>query len=129
MVETTPSMTDLIDNLPLHLIKSETIPPSPNVFESGSSAIDWLPDFAGYSWIGYGASSLLVISHFPSPLSPQQSHIGPIFRQVFELSDSFDVSSVVWSPENPSSGEITASAHNRIFLFQYDCTPGNFCTF
>ncbi|CAO2835453.1 unnamed protein product [Amaranthus hypochondriacus] len=127
MVETTPSMTDLIDNLPLHLIKSETIPPSPNVSESGSSAIDWLPDFAGHSWIGYGASSLLVISHFPSPLSPQQSDIGPVFRQVFQLSDSFDVSSVVWSPENPSSGEIAASAHNRIFLFQYESTPGCFC--
>ncbi|KNA22362.1 hypothetical protein SOVF_034760 [Spinacia oleracea] len=122
-----PSLADLTHHLPLQLIKSETIPPSPNISESGSSAVDWLPDFAGYSWIAYGATSLLVISHFPSPLSPHQSRIGPIFRQVFELLPSSDVVSAVWSPAIPSSGDLAAAADNRIFLFQYDPSPGSFC--
>uniref|UniRef100_A0A803KZQ1 RAVE complex protein Rav1 C-terminal domain-containing protein n=1 Tax=Chenopodium quinoa TaxID=63459 RepID=A0A803KZQ1_CHEQI len=125
-----PSAADLTDHLPLQLIKSETIPPSPNLSESGSSAVDWLPDFAGYSWIAYGASSLLVISHFPSPLSPQQSRIGPVFRQVFELlpsSDFPDVVSVAWSPAIPSSGDLAAAADNHVFLFHYDSSPGSFC--
>lgn len=124
-----PSLADLTHHLPLQLIKSETIPPSPNISESGSSAVDWLPDFAGYSWIAYGATSLLVISHFPSPLSPHQSRIGPIFRQVFELLPSSDVVSAVWSPAIPSSGDLAAAADNRIFLFQYDPSPGIFALF
>lgn len=111
---------DLADHLPLHLIESEAIPPSPTRSES---TIDWLPDFAGYSWVAYGASSLLVISHFPSPVSDSETLIGPIFRQVFELSSSDGSGSVLavsWSPVTPSMGELAAALDNCIGLFSHN---------
>lgn len=113
------TMSDFSDHLPLQLIKSEAIPPAPNLSES---AIDWLPDFSGYSWIAYGASSLLVISHFPSPLSQYETLIGPIFRQVFELSSdgSGSVSAVSWSTVTPSLGDLAGSLDNCIGLFEYN---------
>ena len=118
-----PSDAGFSDHLPLRLIKSEIIPPAPNPTKSGSAVIDWLPDFVGHSWVAYGASSLLVISHLPSPLSPRD---GPIFRQVFELSspNSADVAAVSWSPADPSAGDVAAAADDRIFVFQYDSGPG-----
>ncbi|KAK6919956.1 hypothetical protein RJ641_015860 [Dillenia turbinata] len=121
---------DPINDLPLQMIKSETIPPAPNRSEY---AIDWLPDFAGYSWIAYGASSLLVISHFPSPLSHLQSQIGPVLRQVFELSDCRDeassaVDAVAWSPVTPSCGDLASASDNCVFVFEYDSKlNGSFC--
>ncbi|XP_052192792.1 uncharacterized protein LOC127801585 isoform X2 [Diospyros lotus] len=107
------------DRLPLQIIKSETIPPAPTRSES---AVDWLPEFAGHSWIAYGASSLLVISHFPSPLSEEETLIGPIFRQVFELSadSSASVSAVSWSPATPSAGDLAAALDNCIGLFSHN---------
>jgi len=123
MGESEPSGADLYNRLPLRLIESEIIPPAPNTTKSGSAVIDWLPDFAGHSWVAYGASSLLVVSHFPSPLSPQD---GPIFRQVFELPspNSADVSAVTWSLADPSAGELASAAGDSIFIFQYDAGPG-----
>ncbi|KAK7349415.1 hypothetical protein VNO77_06766 [Canavalia gladiata] len=114
-----------MDHLPLRLLRSEVVTPAPTFSES---TIDFLPLFSGYSWIAYAASSVLVISHFPSPLSPQQSRIGPIFRQTFELS-SHPVASVSWSPRTPSSGELAAAAENCIWIFHHDSatTKGSFC--
>ncbi|KAK4268897.1 hypothetical protein QN277_022124 [Acacia crassicarpa] len=124
-----PSSTiNPIDHLPLRLHRSDIVPPAPT---GSQSTIDWLPDFSGYSWIAYGATSLLVISHFPSPLSAGESHIGPIFRQVFELSgDPLSVvAAVSWSPGMPSIGELAAAAENCIWLFSHDSSKckGSFC--
>ncbi|CAN1794030.1 DmX-like protein 1 [Linum perenne] len=117
---------DPIDHLPLRLLRSDTVAPAPN---RSISAIDWLPDFSGHSWLAYGASSLLVISHFPS--SPQQVLIGPVLRQVFELSGSpsSPVASVSWSPVTPSIGEVAAGADNSVFLFSHNSagSKGSFC--
>ncbi|GMH22541.1 hypothetical protein Nepgr_024384 [Nepenthes gracilis] len=127
-ISISPSIVSVSDHLPLRLVKSETIPPAVNVSETRST-FDWLPDFGGYSWIAYGASSLLVISHFPSPLSPQETNIGPVFRQVLELCshNSCDVTSVSWSPSMPSQGDLAAAAGNRIWLFTYSSAEGSFC--
>jgi hypothetical protein len=107
------------DHLPLSLFRSDIIPPAPT---RSASTIDWLPDFSGYSWVAYGASSLLVISHLPSPLSPEEAAIGPILQQVFELSgdDSSPVKSVSWSPVTPSIGELAAASDNCISVFSHD---------
>ncbi|KAJ7951329.1 Transducin family protein/WD-40 repeat protein [Quillaja saponaria] len=119
---------DPIDHLPLQLLRSDIIPPAPT---RSKSTIDWLPNFSGYSWVAYGASSLLVISHFPSPLSSEETLIGPIFRQVFELSSdqSSAVAAVSWSPESPSFGELAAVAENCIWVFSHDSSSskGSFC--
>ncbi|KAJ8621858.1 hypothetical protein MRB53_030387 [Persea americana] len=108
---------------PLQLIRSHPIPPAPN---GSDSSIDFLHDFAGFSWIAYAASSLLVISHFPSPLSQEQTLIGPIFRQVLQPpcggDGPADVKAVAWSPYLPSDGEIAAASENRICL--YSAEPG-----
>ncbi|KAJ6729607.1 RABCONNECTIN-3A [Salix viminalis] len=116
------------DHLPLSLFRSDTIPPAPT---RSASTIDWLPDFSGYSWVAYGASSLLVISHLPSPLSPEETAIGPILRQVFELSgdESSPVNAVSWSPVNPSIGELAAASDNFISVFSHDSASsrGSFC--
>ncbi|KAK9035763.1 hypothetical protein V6N11_077793 [Hibiscus sabdariffa] len=124
------SEVDPTDHLPLSLLRSELIPPAPNPSES---AVDWLPDFAGYSWVAYGSSSLLVISHFPSPLSSGQTLMGPIFRQVLEISSlaSSPVTAVSWSPVTPSAGELAAASENSICLYRHDSAmlnpKGSFC--
>ncbi|CDP08656.1 unnamed protein product [Coffea canephora] len=129
-----PPLFDIAHHLPLRLIRSEIIPPAPNLTNSASGpAIDWLYDFAGYTWIAYGASSLLVISHFPNPLSHSETLIGPIFRQVFQLSvdGTGIVSAVSWSPATPSAGDLAAALDNCIGVFSYnsDIPPSNssFC--
>uniref|UniRef100_A0A7N0UFG9 RAVE complex protein Rav1 C-terminal domain-containing protein n=1 Tax=Kalanchoe fedtschenkoi TaxID=63787 RepID=A0A7N0UFG9_KALFE len=106
---------DILDGLPHQLVKSEIIPPAPNLT---GPAIDFLPDFAGYGWLAYGAASLFVISHFPSPASPAETLIGPIMRQVFELAGY--VNAVAWSPVTPCTGEVVVAAENRIALFSHD---------
>lgn len=113
------STIDPTNHLPLSILRSDTVPPAPT--RSGST-IDWLPEFAGYAWIAYGASSLLVISHLPSPLSSDESLIGPILRQVFELSGdhSSAVTSVSWSPVTPSIGELAAASDSCIYVFSHD---------
>ncbi|PNY04245.1 hypothetical protein L195_g000661 [Trifolium pratense] len=124
-----PCLQNIIDHhLPLRLLRSDIVTPAPTF---SNSTIDFLPHFAGYSWIAYGASSILTITHFPSPLSSHQTRIGPIFRQFFELSDnhSSPVSSVSWSPQIPSSGYLAASAQNCIWVFHHDslASKGSFC--
>lgn len=114
-----PNMKTIMDhNLPLRLLRSDIVTPAPTF---SHSSIDFLPNFAGYSWIAYGASSILVITHFPSPLSTHQTRIGPIFRQFFELSShhSSPVSAVSWSPQLPSSGQLAAAAQNCIWVFNH----------
>ena len=124
MAETLPSTsnTDPIQHLPLSLLRSDTIPPAPTRSDPPGSTIDWLPNFADLSWVAYGASNLLVISHFSSPLSPREAAIGPIFRQVFELSgdSSSAVNAVSWSPATPSIGELAAAADNCVWVFSQD---------
>ncbi|XP_047147753.1 uncharacterized protein LOC124820153 isoform X1 [Vigna umbellata] len=114
-----------IDHLPLCLLRSDTVPPAPTLSES---TVDFLPHFSGYSWIAYAASSLLVVSHFPSPISPYQSRIGPIFRQSFQLSAD-PLAAVAWSPCSPSYGDLAAAADNCICLFHHNSTAakGSFC--
>ncbi|GAB2231199.1 hypothetical protein Droror1_Dr00027488 [Drosera rotundifolia] len=126
---TTTSTYSISSHLPLRLIKSEVIPPNPNKSHPPSSVIDWLPDFAGYSWIAYGGASLLVISHFPSPMKTHESDIGPIFRQVIELGDDGDgdvgedgVVAVAWS----MLGEIAVAAGDRVVLFARGSVEGSF---
>ncbi|KAG2290538.1 hypothetical protein Bca52824_050142 [Brassica carinata] len=125
------SLTDpIIDQLPLRLLRSEIVPPAPS---RSQSSIDWLPDFAGYSWLAYGASSLLVISHLPSPLrgGEEDSANGPIFRQILEVSGdvSSPVTAVSWSPVTPSVGELAVGSGNCVCLFARDLSDlnGSFC--
>jgi hypothetical protein len=121
-------LQNIIDHhLPLRLLRSDIVTPAPTF---SNSTIDFLPHFAGYSWIAYGASSILTITHFPSPLSSHQTRIGPIFRQFFELSDhhSHPVSSVSWSPQIPSSGYLAASAQNCIWVFHHDSLASKECS-
>ncbi|KAL0426143.1 UNVERIFIED_CONTAM: hypothetical protein Sradi_1149100 [Sesamum radiatum] len=113
---------DIISHLPLPLIKSQIIPPAPLRSESGSEpAVDFLLDFDGHSWIAYGASSLLVISHFPNPLLEVETKVGLIYRQVIELSpeDADCVSAVSWSPATPSVGEVAVALGDSIVLLTY----------
>ncbi|KAF3439842.1 hypothetical protein FNV43_RR18120 [Rhamnella rubrinervis] len=121
------SAVDPIKHLPLPLLRSDPIPPSPTRSLPPGSTIDWHPNFSDLSWVAYGASSLLVISHFPSPLSSNETAIGPHFRQVFELS-SF-VNAVSWSPATPSIGELAAAADNSVWVFSHDSatSKGSFC--
>ncbi|OIW02299.1 hypothetical protein TanjilG_11193 [Lupinus angustifolius] len=113
-----------IDHFPLHLHRSDVVPPAPTFSQS---TIDFLPNFSGYTWIAYGASSILVITHFPSPLSASQTRIGPIFRQPFQLSSP--VTAVSWSPATPSSGDLAAAAQNCIEIFRHQSATsrGSFC--
>lgn len=110
---------DLSGRLPLQFLESDPIPPAPT---QSQFAVDWLPDFSGLSWVAYGASTLLVISHFPSPLSSEEALIGPIFRQVLEIADdeSAAVSVVSWSPATPSVGELAAVSGNCVCVFSHD---------
>ncbi|KFK37434.1 hypothetical protein AALP_AA4G256500 [Arabis alpina] len=122
------SNKDPINQLSLRLLRSEIVPPSPT---RSQSTIDWLPDFAGYSWLAYGASTLLVISHLPSPLRGEEETNGPIFRQILEVSGdvSSPVSAVSWSPVTPSVGELAVGFGNCICLFVRDLSDlnGSFC--
>nr|XP_043623601.1 uncharacterized protein LOC122595321 isoform X2 [Erigeron canadensis] len=125
--QTTAAGDPTTTNFPYQLIKSETIPSAPTRPESG---IDWLPDYLGHTWVAYAASSLLVISHFPSPSENKKD---PFFRQVIEVSGdgSGHISSVSWCPA--SSGEVAASLHNCIGIFAHNnisnhiSQQGSFC--
>ncbi|XP_042377288.1 uncharacterized protein LOC121970563 isoform X1 [Zingiber officinale] len=119
---------DIMDLLPLELVRSQVIPPAPNRRES---SIDWLPEFGGASWIAYGASSLLVISHFPSPFSCNEPQPGPFFRQVIEPptgNRNAELTAVSWCPVQPSEGEIAVALENNIFMYSpvTSSAPGSF---
>ncbi|KAL9176412.1 hypothetical protein ABFS82_02G176700 [Erythranthe guttata] len=128
-----PPSLDITSHLPLQLIKSETIPPAPTRSGTASGPIaDFLPEFSGHSWIAYGASSLLVISHFPNPLSEAETKIGPIYRQVIELSrqPADHVSAVSWSSATPSVGELAVALGDSIVLFtcnEDETSSSSFC--
>ncbi|MFS8022244.1 putative transcription factor WD40-like family [Helianthus anomalus] len=122
---TISTVTHLNFPFPFQLIKSDTIPPAPTRPES---AIDWLPDYLGHAWIAYAASSLLVISNFPSPSVTDGISGDPVFRQVIEVSSdgSGDVSAVSWSPGSMCCGEVAASLENCIGVFSHN-SEGSFC--
>ncbi|BFG22185.1 hypothetical protein CerSpe_084590 [Prunus speciosa] len=126
-----PSAVDPTHHLPLQFLPSDPTPPAPTRSDPPGCTLDWLPDFLDLSWVAYGASSLLVISHFPSPLSNAETVIGPIFRQIFELSGdpSSAVEAVSWSPSTPSIGELAAAAENCVWMFSHDSarSKGSFC--
>uniref|UniRef100_A0A1D1XGP0 DmX-like protein 1 n=1 Tax=Anthurium amnicola TaxID=1678845 RepID=A0A1D1XGP0_9ARAE len=119
--------------LPLELIKIQVVPPAPN---RGSSAIDWLHDFRGFSWIAYGAASLLVISHCPSPTSREEDQVGPFFKQVIEPplhppspvgaasasagDGSAAVNAVAWCHSLPSAGEVAAGLGSCVWVYSPD---------
>lgn len=97
--------------------------------------MDWLPEFGGASWVSYGASSLVVISHFPNPLYEHETLVGSLLQQVIEPPPSdagdelADVNAVRWCPARPSAGEIAAAAGNFIrFYSPYTGDdPSSFC--
>ncbi|KAI3441725.1 uncharacterized protein J3R85_001750 [Psidium guajava] len=113
---------DPIDHLPLPLLRSDVIPPALTRSPIGST-IDWIPDLAGYAWVAYGASSLLVISHLPSPLSEAEPLIAPFFRQVFDLPQP--VTSVSFS----SDGRVAAASGDCVFIHSLESSRllGSFC--
>ncbi|RZC84702.1 hypothetical protein C5167_047491 [Papaver somniferum] len=124
----TPTIKDHNEEVkfvPVSLIKSEIIPPSPN--NSTPSTVDILLDFCGFSWVSYGISNLLIISQFPSPFQQQEEALkSPIFRQVVELSSDDQCENVVgalaWSPL--SDGEISVALGNSICILSHQ---GSFC--
>lgn len=107
---------DVVSLLPLGLVRAQLIAPAPNRRES---ALDWLPEFGGASWVAYGAASLLVISHFPSPLSQAESHLGPLLHQVIEPPSPSPavVNAVSWCPAVPSEGEVAAALGTTICVY------------
>ncbi|PKA53341.1 hypothetical protein AXF42_Ash010071 [Apostasia shenzhenica] len=112
---------DVSKLLPLSVLRSQLVPSAPN---RRQSAIDFLYDFGGSSWIAYGASSLLVISYFPSPFSQNENLVGPFFRQVIQppscrtVDGPTPVNAVSWCPVRPSGGEIAAALGNSIWLYE-----------
>lgn len=68
-----------LQGAPYELSVQQDLPPGPN---GGSQSADWLPRFAGSSWLAYAASSTIVIATAPSPLNPEESAGGRFFQQV-----------------------------------------------
>ncbi|MQL89896.1 hypothetical protein Taro_022485 [Colocasia esculenta] len=122
---------ELSGMLPLELIKAQVVPPAPN---RRKSAIDWLHDFGGFSWIAYGASCLLVISHCPCPSSPEETEVGPFFKQVIEPplrrpspgegpGDSDGpvlLKAVAWCHSRPAKGEVAAGLGDCVWVYAPD---------
>ncbi|KAJ0961111.1 hypothetical protein J5N97_000926 [Dioscorea zingiberensis] len=115
---------DIAALLPFHLLRSQILPPAPNRRKSAS---DWLPEFGGAAWVAYGASSLLVISHFPNPLYEHETLVGSFLQQVIEPppppdagDEPGDVNAVRWCPARPSEGEIAAAAGNCVWFYSPD---------
>lgn len=57
----------------------QDIPPAPN---GGPQCADWLPRFAGSSWLAYGASTTVVIATALAPSNPGEATAGRFFQQV-----------------------------------------------
>ncbi|CAA6665762.1 unnamed protein product [Spirodela intermedia] len=123
---------ELSEGSPLELIRGQIVPPVPNRWES---AIDWLHDFGGFSWIAYGASSLLVISHYPSPTSREKTLIEPLLKQVIEPSlrlpsgaaagdGSPVMKAVAWCHSQPSGGVVAAGLGDSVFVYYPDFPYG-----
>ncbi|XP_024540074.1 uncharacterized protein LOC9633825 isoform X1 [Selaginella moellendorffii] len=104
--------------VPLQLFVRQEIPGASN---PGPYIADCLPDFAGYSWIAYGAGSQLVISIVASPDKKEEFGIARLFHQALEtrlveVSDEDSrVSIVSWG--NSQSGSVGAAAGKAIYIF------------
>ncbi|XP_078431555.1 transducin family protein / WD-40 repeat family protein isoform X2 [Wolffia australiana] len=120
------------EDLPRNLVLGQIIPPPPN---RSKSAVDWIHDFGGFSWIAYGASSILVISHCPSPTPGERSFAGPLFKQIIEPSpwspawysagdDRPLVKAVAWCHSHPSDGGIAASLGDQVFVYHPNSSRG-----
>ncbi|ONK64335.1 uncharacterized protein A4U43_C07F24610 [Asparagus officinalis] len=113
------SAEDITDLLPL-LSQISDRPPPPAVANLPSISSPTLAHPHGFA---YGTSSLLIISHFPSPLYDSETLIGPSFQQVIDpiaspsCSTADDIVAVRWSSARPSDGEITAAVGDCVFLF------------
>ncbi|KAG0631662.1 hypothetical protein M758_1G270500 [Ceratodon purpureus] len=101
----------------------QDLPPAPNV---GPQCADWLPRFAGSSWLAYAASSAVVVATAASPLNPGESSSGRFFQQVLETRSSNVeencegrdlVTSVGWAPVGPSVGQLAAAVGKAIHLY------------
>jgi hypothetical protein len=72
-------MSSSLPEAPYELSIQQDLPPAPNV---GPQCADWLPRFAGSSWLAYAASSAVVVATAASPLNPGESSSGRFFQQV-----------------------------------------------
>lgn len=93
----------------------EGIPPLPN----GPKAADWLPGFAGFSWLAYGARHQLAVSSAPSTTHTEEAATSRFFQQILNLDDPDRnwVKAVGWSPQVPSLGILAAVAGNNVHIF------------
>ncbi|KAL2650756.1 hypothetical protein R1flu_018884 [Riccia fluitans] len=95
--------------------------PAPN---DNPKSIDWLPFFAGFSWLAYGAQFSVVVTMAPSPSTKGETAMGGFFHEVL-LTDCPKedgrgrerVTSVGWAPVGPSLGLLSAVAGRHIYLY------------
>ncbi|KAL3700862.1 hypothetical protein R1sor_018884 [Riccia sorocarpa] len=95
--------------------------PAPN---DDPEAVDWLPLFAGFSWLAYGAQFSVVVTMAPSPSSKGETAMGGFFHEVL-LTDCPKqdgrgrewVTSVAWAPVGSSLGLLAAVAGRHIYLY------------
>ncbi|CAN6465807.1 unnamed protein product [Victoria cruziana] len=109
-------------HVPAELVRCQLVPPAPN---GTPNSISWLRDFAGFSWLAYGAASLAVVTHVASPLSKREAAVGSFFHQVLEpepppgQSDPsiFTVRALSWCPSVPSDGTLAVALGSSISLY------------
>lgn len=99
----------------------QNIAPAPN---ESPKAVDWLPKFAGFSWLAYGAHFSVVITMAPSPSNTGEVAMGGFFRQVLSTNwpkedqeEKPSVSSVAWAPRGLSIGSLAAAAGKNLYLY------------
>lgn len=116
-------MSSSLPGSPYELSIQQDLPPAPNV---GTQCADWLPRFAGSSWLAYAASSAIVIATAASPLNSGESSSGRFFQQVLETRTNNDgddcigrslVTSVGWAPVGSSVGQLAAACGNTLLLY------------
>lgn len=96
--------------------------PAPN---DDPNAVDWLPLFAGFSWLAYGAQFSVVVLMAPSPSNKGEAAMGGFFHEVL-LTDCPKegdkgrewVTCVGWAPSGPSLGLLAAVAGRHLYLFR-----------
>ncbi|KAF3786871.1 hypothetical protein EJ110_NYTH24241 [Nymphaea thermarum] len=118
-------------DVPAELVRCQLVPPAPN---GTPNSIGWLRDFAGFSWLAYGAASVAVVTHVASPLSQREAAVGSFFHQVLEPdpppghSDPsfFTVRALSWCPSVPSDGTLAVALGSSISLYSPlpDCPTG-----
>jgi hypothetical protein len=104
------------------LAVQQNIAPAPS---ESCKAVDWLPKFAGFSWLAYGAHFSVVITMAPSPSNTGEGAMGEFFRQVLstnwpqEDQDEKECAGIVaWAPMGISIGSLAAAAGKHIYLFE-----------